>query len=159
MNNGAACYCKSTHRLRYWNALKVFISAKKSISSCCNSTYRLRYWNCCSISSAVLPNALKVQQHLLFTVCAEGCEAAEKQSDDEVRTSQVPERSEGKTKAISNSTYRLRYWNSHSYSIAKSNTFTLQQHLPLAVCAAECEAAEERSDDEDHTLLTWTKRR
>ena len=39
-----------------------------------------------------------LQQHLLFTVCAEGCEAAEEQGDDEVRTSQVPERSEGKTK-------------------------------------------------------------
>ena len=50
-----------------------------------------------------------LQQHLPFTVCAEGCETAEEQSDDEVRTSQVPERREGKTKAISNSTYRLRY--------------------------------------------------
>ena len=28
----------------------------------------------------------------------------------------------------------------------------LQQHLPFAVCAAECEVAEERSDDEAHTL-------
>ena len=27
------------------------------------------------------------QQHLPFTVCAEGCETAEEQSDDEVRTS------------------------------------------------------------------------
>ncbi|MDU3276897.1 MAG: hypothetical protein E7C62_07810 [Veillonella sp.] len=34
------------------------------------------------------------------TVCAAECEAAEEQSDNEVRTSQVPERSEGKTKAI-----------------------------------------------------------
>ena len=50
-----------------------------------------------------------LQQHLPLAVCAEGCETAEEQSDDEVRTSQVPERSEGKTKAISNSTYRLRY--------------------------------------------------
>ena len=33
-------------------------------------------------------------------VCAEGCETAEEQSDDEVRTSRVPERSEGKTKVI-----------------------------------------------------------
>ena len=41
-----------------------------------------------------------LQQHLPFTVYAEGCEIAEKQSDDEVRTSQVPERSEGKTKVI-----------------------------------------------------------
>ena len=79
---------------------------------------------------------MKLQQSLPFTVCAEGCEAAEEQSDDEVRTSQVPERSEGKTKVIKqqslpftvlklnsshdkippcgscNSTYRLRYWNS-----------------------------------------------
>ncbi|WP_455153637.1 hypothetical protein [Veillonella parvula] len=39
-----------------------------------------------------------LQQYLPFTVCAEGCETAEEQSDDEVRTSQVPERSEGKTK-------------------------------------------------------------
>ena len=77
---------------------------------------------------------VKLQQHLPFTVCAEGCETAEEQSDDEVRTSQVPERSEGKTKVIKqqhlpftvlklikkcttieiitancNSTYRLRY--------------------------------------------------
>ena len=41
-----------------------------------------------------------LQQHLPFTVCAEGCEAAEEQSDDEVRTSQVPEQGEGKTKMI-----------------------------------------------------------
>ena len=43
---------------------------------------------------------IKLQQHLPFTVCAEGCEVVEEQSDDEVRTSQVPERSEGKTKVI-----------------------------------------------------------
>ena len=29
---------------------------------------------------------------------------------------------------------------------------TLQQHLPFMVCAAECESAEEQSDDEAHTL-------
>ena len=28
----------------------------------------------------------------------------------------------------------------------------LQQYLPFTVCAAECEAAEEQSDDEAHTL-------
>ena len=32
------------------------------------------------------------------------------------------------------------------------NACKLQQHLPFTVCAAECEAAEERSDDEAHTL-------
>ena len=68
------------------------------------------------------------QQYLPFTVCAEGCETAEEQSDDEVRTSQVPERSEGKTKMIR------------------------QQCLPFTVGVAECEAAEEQSDDEAHTL-------
>ena len=56
---------------------------------------------------------LQLQQHLPLVVCAEGCETAEEQSDDEVRTSQVPERSEGKTKVIK------------------------QQHLPLAVLKPE----------------------
>ena len=41
-----------------------------------------------------------LQQNLPFTVCDAGCETAEEQSDDEVRTSQVPERSEGRTKVI-----------------------------------------------------------
>ena len=52
---------------------------------------------------------ISLLQYLTFAVCAEGCETAEEQSDNEVRTSQVPERREGKTKAISNSTYCLRY--------------------------------------------------
>ena len=68
-----------------------------------------------------------MQQHLSFTVCAEGCETAEEQSDDEVQTSQVPERSEGKTKVIR------------------------QQYLPFTVCAAGCRTVEEQSDDEVHT--------
>ena len=54
-------------------------------------------------------NRFRLQQHLPFTVCAEGCETAEEQSDDEVRTSQVPEQSEGKTRVIRDSAYRLRY--------------------------------------------------
>jgi len=45
-------------------------------------------------------SSVTLQQYLPFTVCAEGCETAEEQSDDEVRTSQVPEQSEGKTKGI-----------------------------------------------------------
>ncbi len=49
---------------------------------------------------AFKPFSPSLQQSLPFTVCAEGCETAEEQSDDEVRTSQVPERSEGKTKVI-----------------------------------------------------------
>ena len=41
-----------------------------------------------------------LQQHLPLAVCAEGCETAEEQSDDEVHTLQVPERREGKTKVM-----------------------------------------------------------
>ena len=41
-----------------------------------------------------------LQQCLPFTVCAAECEAAEAQCDDEAHTLQVPERREGKTKAI-----------------------------------------------------------
>ena len=69
---------------------------------------------------------LALQQYLLLTVCAAGCETAEEQSDDEVRTSQVPEQSEGKTKVMK------------------------QQYLPFTVCAEGCETAEEQSDDEAH---------
>ena len=72
----------------------------------------------------------QLQQHLPFMVCAEGCETAEEQSDDEVRTSQVPERREGKTKMMK------------------------QQHLPFTVYAEGCETAEEQSDDEVRTSLT-----
>ena len=70
------------------------------------------------------------QQYLPFTVCAEGCETAEEQSDDEVRTSQVPERREGKKKSMR------------------------QQYLPFTVCAAGCRTAEEQSDNEARTSLT-----
>ena len=42
----------------------------------------------------------------------------------------LPEQSEGKTKVIR------------------------QQYLPFTVCAAECETAEEQSDDEVRTSLT-----
>ena len=74
-----------------------------------------------------------LQQHLPFTVCAEGCEAAEEQSDDEVRTSQVPERSEGKTRLI---------WKwSLPFTVLKLGNFSsiyffinlLQQRLPFTV--------------------------
>ena len=52
-----------------------------------------------------------------------GCRTAEEQSDDEVHTSQVPERSEGKTKVIK------------------------QQPLPFTVYAEGCETAAEQGDD------------
>ena len=42
----------------------------------------------------------KLQQYLPFTVCDEGCEAVEEQSDDEVCTSLVPDQREEKTKVM-----------------------------------------------------------
>ena len=54
-----------------------------------------------------------MQQCLLLAVCDEGCEAAEEQSDDEARTSIVPDQREGKTEVIK------------------------QQYLPLAVLKRE----------------------
>ena len=50
-----------------------------------------------------------MQQHLPLAVCDEGCEATEEQSDDEDRTSLVPDQRERKTKRME------------------------QQYLPLAV--------------------------
>ena len=85
-------------------------------------------------------------------VCAEGCEIAGEQSDDEVRTSQVPKQSEGKTKMM-----KQQYL---PFTVLKqfakvngifSNRMKLQQYLPFTVCAEGCEAAEEQSDDEVHT--------
>ena len=113
--------CNSTYRLRYWNTnwwerrmiwssalLQQYLSFTVLKPCChaidtiiclsCNSAYRSRYWNHDNILRINIIN--KLQQCLPFTVYAEGCEAAEEQSDDEVRTSQVPERSEGKTKVI-----------------------------------------------------------
>ena len=52
------------------------------------------YWHCFDMLF------YELQQSLPFTVCAEGCETSEEQSDEEVRTSQVPKQSEDKTKVI-----------------------------------------------------------
>ena len=68
------------------------------------------------------------QQHLPFTVLKRF--AGYERTIADSHTSQVPERSEGKTKVIR------------------------QQYLPFTVCAAECETAEEQSDDEVSTSLT-----
>ena len=89
-------------------------------------------------------------------VCAEGCETAEKQSDDEVRTSQVPERSEGKTKEIKQQylPFTVLKLNAILLSITTQCLKKLQQSLPFTVCAAGCETAEEQSDDEVRTSLT-----
>ena len=85
-----------------------------------------------------------LQQHLPFTVCAEGCEAAEEQSDDEVRTSQVPERSEGKTKVI-------WQWCLPFTVLKHKNVLTLS-FLYIGCNSTYrfegCETAEEQSDDE-----------
>ena len=47
-----------------------------------------------------LQSFLSLQQYLLLAACDEGSEAAEEQSDDEVRTSLVPDQREGKTEVI-----------------------------------------------------------
>ena len=52
-------------------------------------------------SNQLIPFVVVLQQSLPFTVCVEGCETAEEQRDDEVRTPQVPKQSKGKTKVIS----------------------------------------------------------
>ena len=67
----------------------------------------------------------------------------------------LPERREGKTKV-------MRKWHLPLAVLKlKINLrgkllfcLELQQYPPLAVCAAECETAEEQSDDEVHTLFT-----
>ena len=73
---------------------------------------------------------MMLQQHLLFTVCATECEAAEEQSDDEAHTLQVPERSEGKTKGL----YLLfTVLKRVIYITQEVKVFTLQQSLPFTV--------------------------
>ena len=48
----------------------------------------------------IIQPTMKMQQCLPLAGCDEGCEAAEERSDDEVRTSLVPDRREGKTEVI-----------------------------------------------------------
>ena len=76
---------------------------------------------------------MRLQQHLPLAVCAEGCETAEEQSDDEVRTSQVPERSEGKTKVIRQQSLLFTVLKLNLFFCKAFFFFRLQQHLPLAV--------------------------
>ena len=51
-------------------------------------------------NSSMLTLTAELQQYLPLAVCDEGCEAAEERSDDEGRTSLVPDRMEGKTKVM-----------------------------------------------------------
>ena len=74
-----------------------------------------------------------LQQHLPPAVCAEGCETAEEQSDDEVRTSQVPERREGKTKVIKQQHLPLAVLKLQRNAGNLNVLIALQQHLPLTV--------------------------
>ena len=108
----------STYRLRYWN-LNVQPFSFRSWWASCNNTYRLRY----------VPQSVR-QQRSKATMRSAHC---------------LPERREGKTKAIKkcttvysietlplqktrmdhmprcNNTYCLRYWNSHSIVTAFSS--------------------------------------
>lgn len=71
-----------------------------AVSNCCVATVPTVY-GIETLEKIYLHTSLRsLQQPLPFTVCAAGCRTAEEQSDDEGRTSQVPERSEGKTKVI-----------------------------------------------------------
>ena len=78
-------------------------------------------------------NHIPLQQHLPFTVCAEGCETAEEQSDDEVRTSQVPERREGKTKMRKQQHLPFTVLKPPSPQVHMLSSVTLQQYLPFTV--------------------------
>ena len=80
-----------------------------------------------------------MQQRLRFTVCAEGCETAEEQSDDEVRTSQVPERSEGKTNVMRQQSLPFTVLKPLFINFSvEPNIASLQQYLPFTVCAEGC---------------------
>ncbi len=102
MNTSLLRYAVATALTVY--GIETFLSLpwRSSILRRCNSSYRLRY-------------------------AQKGARQQRRKSDDEVRTSLVPERREGKTKVMK------------------------QQHLPFMVCAAECETAEEQRDDEVRT--------
>ena len=99
----------------------------------CNNTYRLRY----------APKGARQQR-----------------SKATMRSAHLKYLSKAKVKRRwwSNSTYRLRYWNGIPYVSQNHSWWWLQQHLPFTVCAAKCEAAEERSDDEAHTLQVPERR-
>ena len=74
---------------------------------------------------------------LTVSVCAEGCETAEEQSDDEVCTSQVPEQSEGKTKMMKQQHLPFTVLKHYRYSSCNINTNRLKQYLPLTVLKQE----------------------
>ena len=71
---------------------------------CCNNSFVATVPTACGIetflSDQILDHLFPLQQCLPLAVCDEGCEAAEERSDDEVRTSLVPDRREGKTKVM-----------------------------------------------------------
>ena len=67
-------------------------------------------------------------------VCAEGGETAEEPSDDEVRTSQVPEQSEGKTKVIRQQQLPFTVLKpTTTVANSHNNCFKLEQYLPFTV--------------------------
>ena len=170
--------CNSSYRLRYWNSIK---SVAFHSSWSCNSSYRLRYWNYHINSLWIYPLATlqqllpftvlkriqsgqllshvkSLQQLLPFTVCAEGCETAEEQSDDEVRTSQVPERSEGKTRVIRDSAYRLRYWNIGCTRLSLANFAIVATVLTVYGMRRRVrDSRESKRRWGPHISSTWTK--
>ena len=83
------------------------------------TVYGIETYTCLMVNLYIL---CQLQHCLPFKVCTEGCETAEEPCDDEVRTLQVPERSEGKTKEIKQQCLpftvlkRSRSYDRHTYS-------------------------------------------
>ena len=126
----------------------------------CNSTYRLRYWNYIGAPVVIADKRFKNEKDRVNVPTACGMRRrvlAEKGSDDEVRTSLVPDWRENEKAGVNvltacgietswlhlqsllvlnrcNSTYRLRYWNAFAYIfLSISKPYALQQCLPLTV--------------------------
>ena len=76
-----------------------------------------------------------LQQYLPLAICDEGCEAAEERSDDEARTSLVPDWKEGKMKRIEWKYLPITVLKRFAFFVCVTRIYAkmLQQHLPLAV--------------------------
>ena len=119
--------------------LKPNIRCLKFLQGCfsCNSTYHLRYWNNIQRNAGSL-NAVAVA--IVLTACGIETVAPFGLSCCHI----LHDLQQHLPPAV----LKLR----KLFIDLNRHDILLQQHLPPAICAAECEAAEERSDDEAHTL-------
>ena len=81
----------------------------------------------------------QLQQYLPFTVCDEGCEAAEEQRDDEVRTSLVPDRKEGKTEVIKKQHLPFMVCDDAVLVVLTYNYISIIKRAVLSVCITEAQ--------------------